>query len=365
MTGPPLTYESFLRWRAQWLEKQMHGKLLVRSGERDLEMSRQGKLKRYVTFDFTPDTALINWSVFVNDIHEHSGRHKHQGGLILFILAGSGSTEIDGKRHHWKRGDLLLLPIIPGGIEHQHFNDKEGEPCRWVAFYYRPFEDWVCHTMSHIQDAHVPATPSQPVAASDVPGKPGSGLPDPLLPEFYLRPQESRQQNLFDSLMKLRDAQRHMRGRSTGVLSGNELAWEINPHGIMRWYLHPLFMYTTLRNFSAYMQYIPSGSCSGLQRHPGDKVFFFLQGNGHTAIDGTSYQWGAEDLLMLPIRPHGVTYRHFNDDPQSPAFLFACEPNLAFTLDLDRGSGFEELEAAPEFQREGSQAPARIAVPFD
>jgi hypothetical protein len=27
----------------------------------------------------------------------------------------------------------------------------------------------------------------------------------------------------------------------------------------------------------------------------------------------------------------------------------ACEPNLAFIFDLDRGSSFEELESAPEF----------------
>ena len=43
-------YESMLRWRAEWLEKQLTGRLLVRSTDRDFEASRQALLKRYVTF---------------------------------------------------------------------------------------------------------------------------------------------------------------------------------------------------------------------------------------------------------------------------------------------------------------------------
>ena len=44
---------------------------------------------------------------------------------------------------------------------------------------------------------------------------------------------------------------------------------------------------------------------SGLQKHPGDKAFFYLSGKGHTLVDGVRYDWGEEDLLILPIRPDG------------------------------------------------------------
>lgn len=133
-------YESMLRWRADWLEKQMTGKLLVRANERDFEASRQALLKRYVTFEFTPEVASTNWSVFLNDVKQHSGRHKHQGGLVLFVIEGNGSTDIDGTLYKWKRGDLITLPIRRGGVEHQHFNDDAGKDCRWVAFYYKPLK---------------------------------------------------------------------------------------------------------------------------------------------------------------------------------------------------------------------------------
>jgi len=338
-----------LRWRAEWLEKQLTGRLLVKSTDRDFESSRQGMLKRYVTFEFTPEVASINWSVFLNDVKEHSGRHKHQGGLVLLVLEGSGTTDLDGTRYAWRRGDLITLPIRPGGIEHQHFNDSPENDCRWVAFYYKPFEDWVCHTMTHIGDHNtLPANSelTDNFAPKQIPT-------EVALPAFHYRPDLSPRPTLYESLLQIRDSQRQLRGLTSCIRRGSELPWEVNPHGIMRWYLHPLFLYTALRNFSAYLQCIPPGSRSGLQRHPGDKVFFTLRGKGHTIVDGARYDWEAEDLLILPIRPEGVSYQHFNDDPSQPAFLFACEPNLTFLFDLDRGSSFEELEAAPEFVQPG------------
>lgn len=345
MTRSYFNYESMLRWRAEWLEKQLTGKLLVKASDRDFEASRQALLKRYVTFEFTPEVASVNWSVFLNDVKEHSGRHRHQGGLVLFVIEGSGRTEIDGASYKWRRGDLITLPVRPGGVEHQHFNDDAGKDCRWVAFYYKPFEDWVCHTMTHLQD-HTDAPAGSGNAET---GAARGAAHDVRFPPFQFQPEVSAQAPLYDSLMQIRDAQRRLRESANCIRRGAELPWELNAHGIMRWYLHPLFLYTALRNFTVSLQCIPAGSRSGLQRHPGDKVFFFLRGKGHSMIDGARYDWGAEDLLILPIRPDGVTYRHFNDDPGAPAFLLACEPNLTFLFDLDRGSSFEELEAAPEF----------------
>jgi quercetin dioxygenase-like cupin family protein len=246
-------YESMLRWRAEWLEKQVSGKLLIKSTDRDFEASRQAMLKRYVTFEFTPEVASINWSVFLNDVKQHSGRHRHQGGLVLFVIEGSGSTDIDGTLYKWKRGDLITLPIRPGGIEHQHFNDHAGKDCRWVAFYYKPFEDWVCHTMTHIQD-HTDASAATGIGERIASSQTGLDL---KLPEFQYCEGSSGRQTLYDALIQIRDAQRQLRGPARCIRSADEMPWEVNAHGIMRWYLHPLFLYTALRNFNAYLQCLP------------------------------------------------------------------------------------------------------------
>jgi hypothetical protein len=219
-----------------------------------------------------------------------------------------------------------------------------------VAFYSRPFEDWVCHTMTHLRD-HTDEQNGLQLKNANAAGQ--TAL-DRHFPEFRYQPASDTSEGLYDSLMQMRDLQRQLRGQASCIRNGDELPWEINRHGVMRWYLHPLFLYTGLRNFMAYLQCIPPRSRSGLQKHPGDKIFFFLRGNGHTAIDSVRHDWGVEDLLILPIRPNGATYQHFNDSDE-PAFLFACEPSLAFIFDLDRGSSFEELDPAPEFGNEGAR----------
>jgi gentisate 1,2-dioxygenase len=71
--------------------------------------------------------------MFVHEIRTHSGRHTHQGGLALFVLQGKGYTTVDGVPHEWEEGDLILLPIKPGGVEHQHFNTDPSRPSRWLA----------------------------------------------------------------------------------------------------------------------------------------------------------------------------------------------------------------------------------------
>ena len=45
-----------------------------------------------------------------------------------------GYPIVDGERWDWKKGSLVLLPMKPGGVEHQHFNLDPGGPSIWVAF---------------------------------------------------------------------------------------------------------------------------------------------------------------------------------------------------------------------------------------
>lgn len=92
---------------------------------------------------YEPDlqnTALEGWEVFEVEIPPGSstGSHRHQGGIAIFILEGRGYTVIEGKQFDWKAGDLLLLPLKPGGIEHQHFNADSERPARYLPFLFEP-----------------------------------------------------------------------------------------------------------------------------------------------------------------------------------------------------------------------------------
>ena len=36
------------------------------------------------------DVPLQDWRIFVHDIKTHSGKHCHQGGLVIYVLESKG-----------------------------------------------------------------------------------------------------------------------------------------------------------------------------------------------------------------------------------------------------------------------------------
>lgn len=157
--------------------------------------------------------------------------------------------------------------------------------------------------------------------------------------------------NLFQDLIQLRDSQRQRLSQSISLVDGDALPWETNQMGIMKWYLHPSLEDTAIHNLIFYMQKILPRSRSGKLRVQGGQVIHFLEGSGYTVIDGEKLSWEAGDVLQIPLRWPGTTFQHFNDDPEREAIFIFAEPNFVQTLGVDRGSGFEVLEAAPEYQQ--------------
>lgn len=141
--GPPVEdnpYEAQLRRIDDLTRRALEGKVVIRGNERPWVTNRQGRLKFFVTRSQT-DMVPCPFDLFIHDVQTHSGKHTHQGGLAIYVLEGHGNTVIDGKRVDWEKGDLILLPIKPGGVEHQHFNSEIGKPARWLAFYYSHYEE--------------------------------------------------------------------------------------------------------------------------------------------------------------------------------------------------------------------------------
>lgn len=157
------------------------------------------------------------------------------------------------------------------------------------------------------------------------------------------------QNNFFQELLNLRDGQRKKLEKSIFVVDGEDLPWEANPLGLVKWYLHPLIEDTAIHSLNFYMQKIPPRSHSGRLRVQGGQVIYIAEGSGYTMIDQEKISWQADDLLQIPLRWGGVVFQHFNEDPKREVILVCAEPNLVYPLGVDRGSGFEVLEAAPEY----------------
>ncbi|MBI4334504.1 MAG: cupin domain-containing protein [Chloroflexi bacterium] len=160
----------------------------------------------------------------------------------------------------------------------------------------------------------------------------------------------ARHADLLQSLFKRRDAERERMKKTIKVVKGKNLIPETNAMGIYRWYLHPDIETSAIRTILFWTQEIPPGSHSGKQKHQGGRVHYVKEGKGYTEVDGVKHEWEKGDLILIPIKPNGVVFQHFNTDAKNRAVLVGAEPNWYDALGVDMGSGFEQLENAPEYK---------------
>lgn len=154
--------------------------------------------------------------------------------------------------------------------------------------------------------------------------------------------------NLLESLFKRRDEEREKVKNAPKVVSGDDIAWERNRMGWLRWYIHPDMENVATRALLFWIQELPPGGRSGMQLHQGGRVHVIWEGKGYTTVDGVRHNWETGDVVLLPVKPEGTMHQHFNLDPDKPARLVVVEANLYDALGVDLGSGFEQVAEAPE-----------------
>jgi quercetin dioxygenase-like cupin family protein len=347
--------------RLKFTQHQFNDDPIVHGADAPYEATPMGGAWYYLNGHIFPDRALTDWHTFVMNMPDGTGKHIHQGGVAIYVLEGRGSVVIDGEREDWKAGDLLLLPVRPGGVEHQFFNTDEGKPCRWLAVVHIPMFNQLGSEFTqqdyaaiYGQGVHTVATLDRPIDEEHASASRQDGdlsLPEPIA-VFQNGPERRdvlASRNLFADLIRLRDVQRAgWRSRGLRVIAGEYLPWETNPWGVMRWYMHPSLYDTSVRTHIVYEQKIPAGSRTGQIRHQGNSLVYVLEGQGSTVIDGVEHEWRAGDMIQLPARPKGIVFRHHNSSSEQDARLLGFELNTTDMLGVDRGSGLVVLDPAPE-----------------
>lgn len=133
-------YEEVFGRMTRMREQLTNGQVIIKAKDLPWEATRQGRLKYLLKPSVWERVCTPNWLLFVHDIHTSadgtttSGQHRHQGGLGLFAIEGEGYTIVNDVRYDWKAGDFIMLPIQPGGVEHQHFANHPNSSAKWVAF---------------------------------------------------------------------------------------------------------------------------------------------------------------------------------------------------------------------------------------
>ena len=141
------SYEMALRMDRDTAERNLIGRVVCRLEDCPQTLTRQGRLRTYLGLN-VKDTPLQDWVVFTHEVRTASGKHRHQGGLIIYVIDGEGYSVIDGERIDWSKGDLVLLPLREKGVEHQHFNTNPEKPALWMAFIHLPLKEYVASEMT-------------------------------------------------------------------------------------------------------------------------------------------------------------------------------------------------------------------------
>src|SRR3990172_8513754 len=149
--GKDNAYEAAVREGRTNIDRQAAGAIVIRGQDGPWQQASQGKLKYYLIPSLYKGTVLQSWRVFTHEIRTQAGKHRHQGGVSIYVLEGKGYTVADGKRYDWGKGDLLTLPVKPGGVEHQHFNTNPDGPSRWMAFIYLPLSNYVALHLEQVE----------------------------------------------------------------------------------------------------------------------------------------------------------------------------------------------------------------------
>ena len=147
------SYELAIAHDREFAERQRLGRVVLRIEDCPQQQTRQGLLRFYLSPFVIHDTPLQNWSVFTHEIHTKSGKHKHQGGIVIYVVEGKGHSVVDGERWDWEKGDLVLLPLRPEGVEHQHFNDDPSKPSVWMAFVNFAIRDYVALEITQLEES--------------------------------------------------------------------------------------------------------------------------------------------------------------------------------------------------------------------
>ncbi|MBI4319887.1 MAG: cupin domain-containing protein [Chloroflexi bacterium] len=139
--APRNSFERSAKHHAELRQRMQTGRVVIEADKQPWEQTRQGLCRHYLCREADTGSVLYQWKVFIHDIRNHSGKHRHQGGLVIYVIEGEGYTEVNDEKFEWEAGDLLLLPITPGGVVHKHYNKRPGQNCKWMAFIYRNYSD--------------------------------------------------------------------------------------------------------------------------------------------------------------------------------------------------------------------------------
>ena len=281
----------FARWE-QLYKRAHYGKVHIKKSDVPIVDSRQGTSRFYIMPQFE-ELSLTQWVVFVRDhTGVPSGRHTHQGGITIFGVEGDGYSVVNGQRYDWSAEDAVLLPIVPGGLDHQHFRARDDRPSKFMGIIYEPLVVGLGAEMVQLEPQtreskweSAKAGKAMDRGAANVPTAPTLG-----------------------GLIELRERQRESINMPA-LIRRADLPVDRNGFGELRWYVHPANPgFAGTAPMFVFTQRLDPGQETDLLAIPGNGYAYVLAGQPTIAVDDESFATtGPGDIVCLPPRRNGIT----------------------------------------------------------
>lgn len=323
---PSVTYRPYL-WR--WDEVLRHlyraGKLITpeRGAERRSMEHANPDLRAQFSASHTIATA-----VQLVKAGESAPSHRHMAGAIRFAASSQGGrvfTRVDGEPLMMEQNDLLLTP---SGMWHDHVNDT-GHDIVWLDALDFPLVNLLQASWFE------PADERHPVPAYEA-GYTAARL-------GHARPVGWSEPPKGTPRMRYPWADMHAALDRLCREEGSPF------DGVILEYINPIDSGSTLPTMSCRAQLLRPGEHTRSHRSLSSTVYFVIEGDGESVIDGTRFEWGKGDVFVVP----NWRWHEHRNRRSTPALLFSVTDQPV----MEKLGLFRE-EAYPD--GDGRQTPDRM-----
>ena len=229
--------------------------------------------------------------------------HQHSPNASRTILSDSGGYSlVEGERCPAQRGDLIFTP---NGTWHGHGND-DAQPVVWMDVLDWPLLDFLglIWIDEHYAQAKVPSTVPAGFSRTFY----GAGGIAPSF-EPFARGRGTNTSPYF-----------HYRGSDITSALAAMREFPGDPHrGRGVEFVNPLTHGHPFPTFAYGAQLLRGGESTRSFRQTASTLFCVLAGKGHTEVNGQRFEWGPNDVFVVP---NSLWYSHVNTSLAEDAVLY-------------------------------------------
>jgi gentisate 1,2-dioxygenase len=292
-------------WDVQWTRRRQlvddwraNHRTIIKAADVVMQPSARGhRVGCYMGEDGGNPTRTLDAWVHEYEPGSATTIHRHSWDAMLFVVSGSGWTEVDGVRYDWQPWDAIHIPAWSW-----HRSGGTGErPARVMSYSSEPLVSSLGFgVLEDAGDTPVGELPPRPPFTSDVEGD-----------DVYAR----RVRRLAAQQLDRRSGRIHTDYDSEPL--------RLNPKGTRSKFLIDRSIGHRASGITQVMLQFAPGKGQARHLHPGEAWLYVVEGRGESYLgeEETGGEWHPWEQGDLVVVDHSLWHQHRNTDPDKPARL--------------------------------------------